>query len=80
MKTLFLTVCALALVAAAVTPTSSALACRYIGPAPQTVNYVLPCSSFGAGDDAQSAVDFVVEETGEAVAFVIAFVTGIPLP
>jgi hypothetical protein len=80
MKTLPLTLIAMALVAVAVAPSGSALACRYIGPAPQTVNYVLPCSTFGAGDDAQSAVAFVLEEAGEAVAFAVELVTGIPLP
>jgi hypothetical protein len=80
MKTLPLTFVALAVVAIAVSPSASALACRYIGPAPQTVNYALPCSTFGAGDDAHSAVAFVVEETEEAVAFVVDLVTGIPLP
>jgi ABC-type amino acid transport substrate-binding protein len=80
MKTLTMTLAALALVAVAVAPSGSALACRYIGPAPQTVNYALPCSTFGAGDDAQSVVEFVLEEAGEAVAFAVDLVTGIPLP
>ena len=80
MKTLPLTLIAMAVVAIAVTPSASALACRYIGPAPETVNYALPCSTFGLGDDAHSVVDFAVEETFEAVAFVVDLVTGIPLP
>lgn len=80
MKTLPLTLAALAVVALAVTPSADALACRYIGPAPQTVNYALPCSTFGLGDDAQSAVAFLVQEAGEIVAFTVEFVTGIPLP
>jgi hypothetical protein len=70
-KTLPLMMIAFALVAVAATPTASA--CQYYGPAAETVNYVLPCAGFEAGNDALTLVDAIVDA-------VVAFVTGIPLP
>ena len=70
MKTLTLTLAALAVMAVAFVPSASA--CQYIGPAAETVNYVLPCAGFGAGHDAIDLVEAIV-------AAVIEFVTGIPL-
>jgi hypothetical protein len=68
-KTLPMTLMAIALLAMAVTPSASA--CQYIGPADDQVNY-LTCQN--------PAPSFVLQEAGEVVAFVVDFVTGIPLP
>ena len=71
-----LTLLALAALALTVTPTASA--CQYYGPAAETVNYAT-CGG-GAVHDAQSVVEFVLEEAGRVVAFVIDLVNGIPPP
>ena len=71
MMTKTLALLALAALALTVTPTVSA--CQYVGPAGETVNYVLPCAGFQAGHDTVTLAEAVA-------AAVVDFVTGIPLP
>ena len=63
----------IALAALALTVAPSASACQFVGPAAETVNYVLPCAGGHAAHDAVTLVEAVVDA-------VVDFVTGIPLP